>query len=93
VFKLPNIGKFPEICSADGYVIVTASDGNVVYFIKNGVMHNVTVMQLPQGWLTIITLTFYMWAVSFFVLIEIFLSVYNEFLLINDDLSRQCGWE
>ena len=49
VFKLPNIGKFPEICSADGYVIVTASDGNVVYFIKNGVMHNVTVMQSPQG--------------------------------------------
>ena len=34
-----------------------------------------------------------MWAVSFFVLIEIFLSVYNEFLLINDDLSHRCGWE
>jgi hypothetical protein len=49
VFKLPNIGKFPEICSADGYVVVTASDGYVVYFIKNGVMHNVTVMQSPQG--------------------------------------------
>jgi hypothetical protein len=30
-------------------------------------------------------------AKSFFVLIEIFLSVYNEFLLINNDLSRRCG--
>ena len=28
---------------------------------------------------------------SFFTLIEIFLSVYNEFLLINDDLSHRCG--
>jgi hypothetical protein len=27
----------------------------------------------------------------FFTLIEIFLSVYNEFLLINDDLSHRCG--
>ena len=27
----------------------------------------------------------------FFVLIEIFLSVYNEFLLINDDLPHRCG--
>jgi len=26
-------------------------------------------------------------------LIEIFLSVYNEFLLIINDLSRRCGWE
>lgn len=49
VFKLPNTGKFPEICSADGYVIVTASDGNKVYFIKNGIVHNVTVMPSPQG--------------------------------------------
>ena len=30
-------------------------------------------------------------AESFFTLIEIFLSVYNEFLLINNDLSRRCG--
>jgi len=30
-------------------------------------------------------------AVPFFVLIEIFLFVYNEFLLINNDLSRRCG--
>jgi hypothetical protein len=30
-------------------------------------------------------------AESFFVLIEIFLSVYNEFLLLYDDLSRRCG--
>ncbi|QGR19709.1 YncE family protein [Stygiolobus azoricus] len=49
VFRLPNTGKFPEICSADGYVIVTASDGNKVYFIKNGIVHNVTVMPSPQG--------------------------------------------
>ena len=28
---------------------------------------------------------------SFFTLTEIFLSVYNEFLLINDDLSHRCG--
>ena len=25
------------------------------------------------------------------MLIEIFLSVYNEFLLLRDDLSRRCG--
>lgn len=49
VFKLPIIDKFPEICSADGYVIVTASSGNLIYFIKNGVVSNVTVMQSPQG--------------------------------------------
>jgi hypothetical protein len=30
-------------------------------------------------------------AESFFILIEIFLSVYNEFLLLYDDLSRRCG--
>ncbi|MFP3163484.1 MAG: hypothetical protein RXQ75_06600 [Acidianus hospitalis] len=32
-----------------------------------------------------------MWAESFFTLIEIFLSVYNKFLLINNDLSCRCG--
>jgi hypothetical protein len=31
------------------------------------------------------------WAEFFFTLIEIFLSVYNKLLLINDDLSRRCG--
>jgi len=31
------------------------------------------------------------WAESFFTLIEIFLSVCNKLLLINDDLSRRCG--
>ena len=30
-------------------------------------------------------------AESFFTLIEIFLSVCNKLLLINDDLSRRCG--
>jgi Pirin-related protein len=30
-------------------------------------------------------------AESFFTLIEIFLSVYNKFLLINNDLSHRCG--
>ena len=30
-------------------------------------------------------------AESFFTLVEIFLSVYNEFLLINNDLSHRCG--
>jgi hypothetical protein len=30
-------------------------------------------------------------AESFLTLIEIFLSVYNEFLLINDDPSHRCG--
>ncbi|MFP3201490.1 MAG: hypothetical protein RXR43_04410 [Sulfolobus sp.] len=30
-------------------------------------------------------------AESFFTLIEIFYVVYNEFLLINEDLSRRCG--
>ena len=30
-------------------------------------------------------------AESFFTLIEIFLSVYNKLLLINDDLSHRCG--
>jgi len=30
-------------------------------------------------------------AESFFTLIEIFLSVCNKFLLINNDLSRRCG--
>jgi hypothetical protein len=31
------------------------------------------------------------WAECFFTLIEIFLSVYNKFLLINNEFSRRCG--
>jgi len=31
------------------------------------------------------------WAESFFTLTETFLSVYNEFSLLYDDLSHRCG--
>jgi len=54
-----------------------------------------SILQLDKDWVTRITMAMIVlsiiWAESFFVLIEIFLSVYNKLLLINDDLSRRCG--
>jgi len=54
-----------------------------------------SILQLDKDWVTRITMAMIVlsiiWAESFFTLIEIFYVVYNEFLLINDDLSRRCG--
>ena len=54
-----------------------------------------SILQLDKDWVTRITMAMIVlsiiWAESFFVLIEIFLSVYNKLLLINDDPSRRCG--
>jgi len=49
-YTVPNIGKFPDIISANDYIIVTASNGNKVYFVSpSHQITSVTVMQDPQA--------------------------------------------
>ncbi|MFP3259862.1 MAG: hypothetical protein RXQ22_03035 [Sulfolobus sp.] len=68
--------------------------------MKSVISFTSSILQLDKDWVTRITMAMIVlsiiWAESFFTLIEIFLSVCNKLLLINDDLSRRCGqkgWE
>ncbi|AOL17284.1 hypothetical protein BFU36_11850 [Sulfolobus sp. A20] len=49
VVNISHIGKYPAVCYADGYLIVTASYGNTVWFIKNLSTEKVNVMPGPQA--------------------------------------------
>lgn len=50
-YTIPDIGNYPAICYANGYVIVTASYGDKVYFINTGnnEVTSITVMSGPQA--------------------------------------------
>ncbi len=48
-YTIPHVGKYPAITYANGYVVVTASYGNAVYFIGNGEVKKVDVVPGPQA--------------------------------------------
>ena len=49
-YTVPKVGKFPAIITAGNHVVVTASDGDQVYFISpSHQVKSVTVMPYPQA--------------------------------------------
>ena len=49
-YTVPEVGKYPAIISAGGYIVVTASNGDEVYFITlSHQVRSVTVMPYPQA--------------------------------------------
>jgi hypothetical protein len=63
-------------------MLTTRRKGGIVTTIKSNIRQEYILYRIDFIW---------NWAESFFTLIEIFLSVYNKLLLINDDLPRLCG--
>ncbi|MCI2415763.1 MAG: hypothetical protein MPF33_11080 [Candidatus Aramenus sp.] len=48
-YTIPHVAKYPAITCADGYVAVTASYGNALYFISNDEVKKVNVVSRPQA--------------------------------------------